>query len=502
MQDVALSEWRISHGIEMDKITDKIKSVRQTLGRAYTRPDPKKVDELVESLQDNQTALDYLKVTRGLADETIEHFKLGYDSGRDAIAIPIFKNNELINVKYRFLNPDKIRYTSERGAETWLYNEEGIEIGKKKGGVLVVEGEIDLMSCWQAGIKNVVTPASGKDSYGVWLELLDAVPKVYVAFDNDDGGKQTNIKFADRVGVEKSFEVKYPEGIKDANEFFKTHGKEDYIELIRKATPFYSYEFKNVGDVIQQLRDSEDSELELKWIPNVKIEKDWLIVLSGKSNVGKTTYAMNVAQELSDRGVPVLVMPFERGIASVGKRLLQVVFNKTLEDFKYTSKDEWEDILVRSIDMPIYFALPKKNEIVETVKKSKRLFDTRVVIIDHLDYIIRHVGGNKESEIANTLQDLKRIGEENGIIFIVVTHIRKIDGLGADKGRRPSLEDLKGSSSLYQDPECVLLLCSEQEGTIIVDVAKNKGTMGAYKFGIREETGQMNTDVDPDPEEF
>ena len=221
-----------------DKLGE-IKSIRQAIGKDYVKPDLAKLEKMQGDLQESTEAMDYLKVTRGLAEDSIEHFKLGYDKDREAIAIPVFKNEELINIKYRYLHPEKnksgLRYTSERGAETWLYNEKGIENGKKKGGILVVEGEFDLMSAWQAGIKNVIAPASGKDSYGVWLELLDSIPKIYVAFDNDEGGKQTNKKFADRIGVEISFEVSYPDGIKDSNEFFSKHNRELSVSLIIKS---------------------------------------------------------------------------------------------------------------------------------------------------------------------------------------------------------------------------------------------------------------------------
>ncbi len=477
-------------------ITDQIKSVRQTVGREYIKPDPLRVEKFIEELWCNETALDYLRKERALSDDTIRYFKLGYDSEKNAVAIPIYKKDELVNIKYRFLSPDKIKYTSERGAETWLYHEKGIQYALQKGGVLIVEGEFDLMSCYQAGIKNVVSPASGKDSYGVWVELLDPIARVYLSYDNDEAGRGASKKFAERVGSDKCFEVKYPEflsgvPIKDANDFFKVGTVEQYKELIKSAQPYYSYQFKNLGDIITYLRKSDTEELELVVIPKVKMEKDWLVVVSGKSNIGKTSYCMNIADELAGRGIPCLVMPFERGIASVGKRYLQVHFDKSSDDFKFTSSEAWEEMIGQVVELPVYFSTPRKEDIREIVIKAKRLFDTRVVIIDHLDYIVRHVNGNREAEIANTLQSLKSLGSEHGIIFIIVTHIRKIEQAGSQVARDPNIEDLKGSSSLYQDPECVVLLSSDCAGTLKVKIAKNKGEMRSQSYLMREETGKM-----------
>lgn len=467
-----------------------IKSIRESIGVDYKKPEESKVKEFIGSLQENQEAIDYLKVERGLTEETIKHFKLGYDAKRDAISIPVYKRGELINVKYRFLKPNKQKYSSEYGAETWIYNDDGIDLGLKKGGVLVVEGEFDLMSAWQVGFKNVVSPAFGKDSFGIWIEQLDNIPKIYIAYDNDSGGKSSAVKMAERLGIEKSYEVCYPEEIKDANEFFKSYTKEDYVELIKNAKPYYNYQFKGLGDIIESLRTPTTNSLITKFFPKVTMEKDWLVVVSGKTNAGKTSYVLNVANDMLDQDIPVLIMPFERGVDAVGKRFMNVRYDKTNEDFSYTDKAGWDKIISDCIDKPLYFSVPKKDEVIETIIKAKRLFDTKVVIVDHLDYLVRHVGGSREAEISNTLQNLKRIGEEHGIVIIIVTHIRKIEQAGATLSRKPNLDDLKGSSSLSQDPECVILLDKHDEG-MEVNVAKNKGEMRSQVFSFTPETGRM-----------
>lgn len=475
------------------KLSERIQSIREQVGAEYRKPPKESLELYCGALQDNERALHYLQAERGLTMETIKHFRLGYDSHRDAISIPIFRRGELVNIKYRLLDPEaKTRYTSESGAETWIFNEEGIDKGIQKKGVLIVEGEFDCMTVWQNGMDNVVSPASGKDSYGVWIEYIDNIKRVYIAYDNDKGGKETSIKLADRLGTEKCLEVTYPDGFKDANEYFKSHNKDDFKELIRKARPFYSHQFKGIGDVVRNLREAKHDILQLEHLPKVKIEKDWMVMVSGQSNIGKTSYVMNLVSELTDKGIPTLVFPFERGIETVGKRFLQVKFDKTIDDFTMQSDEEWNAMIDKCVDLPAYFAMPRKEDIVETVIKSKRIFNTKVVVIDHLDYIIRHVSGNKEAEIGNTLQDLKRVGEENGIVFIIVSHIRKVEQPGGWKTKKkPGMEDLKGSSSLYQDPEVVVMLSSEEEGVLDVHVLKNKGEMANVSYNFSVSTGKI-----------
>lgn len=470
--------------------------MRETVGGSYIRPDKERVDKMIEALKANESAMDYLRVKRGLSQETIEHFNLGYDEKKDAISIPEYKNGELINIRYRYLDEDRKgpKYTQEKDCEVWLYNDEGISIGQKKGGVLVVEGQFDLMSAWQAGFPNVISPSSGKDSYGVWLELVDTIPKVYIAFDNDKPGIKASREMAERVGEDKSFEVQYPEDVKDANEYFQKYTHKDFRQLLKDAKPCYKHKFAGVQDVIEMMREKTENTLKLKTIPFVEFEDDWLTILSGVSNAGKTTVGMNIASELMDMKIPTLILPFERGTKTVGKRFLQVRHNKTQGDFNLLNDEGWEKVIRDSMNMPLYFSMPGKDDIQETIAQAKRFFGVKVCIIDHLDYLVRKSSENHNVETSNTLQEFKALAQEHQMIFIVIHHIRKQDNKGGVP-KKPKMEDLKGSSSVYQDPEAVIMLSSPEPGELEIDIVKNKGEMGSKVYEFNLATGKIGREI-------
>jgi len=481
--------------IQSSLIKSKIQSYRDSVGGVYSKPDKNKLDEFKKQLKLTPHALDYLNIKRGLSESTIDNFELGYDQSKDAIAIPVFKKGELINIRYRYIDENKTpKYTQEKGCEVWIYNEDGISKGQEKGGILITEGEFDCMSAWQAGFKNVISPASGKDSYGVWIELLDTIPKVYIAYDNDKPGKGASLQMAERIGTDKSFEVVYPDGVKDANDFFKVKDSNDFKDLIKAARPFYKYKFSGVADVIESLRFKKEQLIKLRCVPNIEFEEDWLVILSGVSNIGKTSVGMNIAEELAELGYPTLIMPFERGIKTVGKRFLQVRHNKKSSEFDSLSDSEWDSIARDSVELPIYFSTPGRDEIKDVVAKSKRLFGVKAVVVDHLDYLVRKGSDNHNVATSDTLQEFKSLAQEHNMIFIVIHHIKKQDGMGTAP-KKPRMEDLKGSSSVYQDPEAVIMLSSPDTDRIEIDIVKNKGPMGSKIYEFNVATGKIGRDV-------
>jgi hypothetical protein len=474
---------------------DKIQSLRNTIGGNYSKPKVSDMAMFRSHLSEYSIAMDYLHINRNLSDETIKSFMIGYDYYRNNIAMPESKNGELVNIGYRSLEQDpKIKYQKERGCENWIFNERALEIAKKKQGILIVSNQFDCMSAWQAGFENVVSVPVGKGSYGEWIELFDTIPKVYIAFENTKQSKKFALDLAERIGTDKSYEVIFPEDIVDCNHFFKQHDSNEFKDLIREARPFYKYKFQGLRDVIDSIKEKTENVLKIKCIPFVEFEQDWLTILSGSSNIGKTSIGLNIASELAERGIPNLVLPFERGIRTVGKRFLQVHLHKAQGELDAMADSDWDKVLPDLVDLPLYFSVPSREEIKDTVAKAKKLFNIKVIIVDHLDYLVRKSNDNHNVETSNTLQEFKSLAQEHNIIFIIIHHIKKQEGVGGVT-KKPKMEDLKGSSSIYQDPEAVIMLSSPDKGQLEVDIVKNKGAMGSRIFEFNLATGVVGKDI-------
>lgn len=473
---------------------DNIKSFRETIGANYTKPNLQDILSYRNHLNTNTIAQDYLKIQKNLSDDTIARFSLGYDLYRNQIAIPEMKNKEVINVAYRSLIDGETKYKKERGCENWIFHEQGLDLAREKGGILITSNQFDAMSAWQAGFKNVVSVPVGKDGTGAWMELFDSIPKIYIAFENTKVSKKYALDFAERLGTDKCFEVQLPEGVHDLNAFFKQKDSDDFREILKSSRPYYTYKFKGLQDVISLMREKKNNVLSFDCIPFVEFEEDWIAVLSGVSNAGKTTAVLNIANELADKNVPTLILPFERGIKTVGKRYLQVRYDKTQAELDNLSEQELDNIVDDVIDLPIYFSTPTREQIRDTIGRAKKIFGTKVVIVDHLDYLVRKSGENHNVETSNTLQEFKSLAQEYNILFLIVHHIKKQEGVGSTP-KKPKMEDLKGSSSTYQDPEAVIMLSSPEKGQLEVDIVKNKGEMGSRIYVFNTMTGRIGKDI-------
>ena len=102
---------------------------------------------------------DYL-TARGLTPATWQAFGIGYDAKRNAIALPWFRRGELWGVRYRLLNPppnaDKLISELDSMFAGLLFGGMALPLRPDspllaQRSLLIVEGEINAMSVWQAG---------------------------------------------------------------------------------------------------------------------------------------------------------------------------------------------------------------------------------------------------------------------------------------------------------------------------------------------------------------
>ncbi|MBR6886844.1 MAG: DNA primase [Selenomonadaceae bacterium] len=141
--------------------------------------------------------------------------------------------------------------------ETALFNKRNLLFGLDKsnraistaGAAVVVEGYMDAISLFSAGIKNVVATLGTAFTPEHVKLILRYARKIIFCYDSDAAGQRATVRalpIVQAAGAEV-FVVNIPDG-KDPDEFIRKHGKAAFEELIKNAATLIDYRMKYVLD--------------------------------------------------------------------------------------------------------------------------------------------------------------------------------------------------------------------------------------------------------------
>lgn len=199
-----------------------------------------------------------------------------------------------------------------------------------------------------------------------------------------------------------------------------------------------------------------------------------LVVISALTKSGKTSFLMDLTTRLNDYSP--LWFPFEES----AKDLIR----------KFIERDE---------PIPYAFspAMFKLNPhltggIIEWIEcrilESIAKYGTKVIFIDQLDFLIPYNADSRADRIGQVMRELKSIAKKWGVLIFLICHLIK-----TKMDTQPTLEDLKGSSSIGQEADTVILLWRETKRehkqvvitnnvNVSVQANRREGTTGNVKM--------------------
>lgn len=207
-----------------------------------------------------------LRERRGLTDETLRRFQLGWDGER--ITIPIYDEyNTLVNFRrYKWnSNEDQwkvLNYVDEYNNSYGEVRIFGIDrVIDSSDYVVWSEGEMDRICCEQHGFPTAC-PTSGAGTWKAeWTKLFRGKKRVYLVQDNDEAGRNATKKLCEKLyRVVDVYIVNWPENFPvkgDITDFFTKCGQtsEDFQRLLDTAT-------KYVDPSMAENRIADESEAE------------------------------------------------------------------------------------------------------------------------------------------------------------------------------------------------------------------------------------------------
>ena len=191
----------------------------------------------------------------------------GYDRFRGRLMFPIEDiNGSVIAFGGRIIGDGEPKYLNS--PESALYvkgrNLYGLSRAKnalrKDETLIIVEGYFDLLALWNAGLSNVVATLGT----ALTREQVDLIRRytgsVAVTFDTDAGGKAA-LERSMSLFLERGLKAKavvLPEG-KDPDEFVSRHGRDAFLEEIRRARALVDYYIDEVIGTTRTLDERRDA---------------------------------------------------------------------------------------------------------------------------------------------------------------------------------------------------------------------------------------------------
>lgn len=467
-------------------IDNKIQSLKEWTKTDYEVPKDK-TNEYVRRILKDEEAYLYLIRERNLKIETVEHFRLGLSEKKE-LAIPIYKEGKIIDYKFRTLPPKEKGFRRVPNTQTWVFNgDEGFKEGKEKGEIIICEGEIDLISLWQAGFKNVISLVGGAGNLGPWIKELDEIETIYVNLDSDNPGKKAARKLAERIGIEKCINVTLPE--KDPNDFFKKYISEDYGNVLLNSDKFPIEDVVRLKDLFEEVKanpqEVKDFVFPFKSMQALTggFSKENVIAIAGPTSHGKSSFVWNIFAKLADQGVPVLYMPLEDRMKHFGRRIFNIISGVGV--WKFNSND-WDILKKKLISFPfyVYSGGEKFNlEVFESIiERGKKLYGIDIFCVDHIHFLANRGSQNYVQEVAFIMREIIQLSKKYHVTIFVVVQLTKNPKGGDEEWKKmPSMNAISDSVKIIQDAHIVMMIYRDvDQGTPSLQVAIKKNREGGF----------------------
>jgi replicative DNA helicase len=198
-----------------------------------------------------------------------------------------------------------------------------------------------------------------------------------------------------------------------------------------------------------------------------------LIILAARPAMGKTAFALNIAQHVAMNPTnpqPVAIFSLEMSKESLLTRLICASARVDQQRFRagYLSAEErhsLQDALYRIVESPLYMDDTAGTNLMDVHSKLRRLQAEQglgLVVIDYLQLMQgRGRYENRVQEISSLSRGFKLMSKELRVPFLVLSQLSRAPETRPGD-HRPMLSDLRESGSIEQDADMVAFIFREE----------------------------------------
>lgn len=225
-----------------------------------------------------------------------------------------------------------------------------------------------------------------------------------------------------------------------------------------------------------------------------------LIIVAARPSVGKTAFALNIAQNVAVRaGETVAIFSLEMSAAQLVQRMVCAESNVDAGRMRtgYLEGDDWEKLTMAIgalSEAEVYIDDTPGITVADIRAKCRRLKKEKglgMILIDYLQLIQGRgkAGENRQQEVSEISRTLKQIARELEVPVIALSQLSR--GVEQRQDKRPMMSDLRESGSIEQDADIVAFLYrddyynqeTEKKNIIEIIIAKQRnGPVGTVEL--------------------
>ena len=200
------------------------------------------------------------------------------------------------------------------------------------------------------------------------------------------------------------------------------------------------------------------------------LQKSDLIILAARPSMGKTAFALNIAQNVAIKEkVPVAIFSLEMSKEQLVQRMLcsqAEVDTQRLKTGNMQNKD-WDKLASAMSDFaqaPIYIDDTSGCTLTDIRAKCRRLKmeqkDLGLIVIDYLQLMESSGREDRMQQISAISRGLKTLARELDVPVIALSQLSRAVESRTDK--RPMLSDLRESGAIEQDADIVMFIYRDE----------------------------------------
>ncbi|MCZ2491186.1 replicative DNA helicase [Dellaglioa algida] len=196
------------------------------------------------------------------------------------------------------------------------------------------------------------------------------------------------------------------------------------------------------------------------------LHADELIILAARPAVGKTAFALNIAQNVATKtGESVAIFSLEMSAESLVSRMLCAEGSINANHLRTGQLDEseWSNLIVAMNSLSktnIFIDDTAGSKMAEIRAKCRRLAKEKnglgLIVVDYLQLIEGSGRESRQQEVSEISRQMKKLAKELSVPVIALSQLSR--GVEQRQDKRPVLSDIRESGSIEQDADIVAFL--------------------------------------------